>query len=87
VAQRIRRVVFLKETKLQGYVTALGSPAFELQGVRIDTSETKYRNLRGEKITAMEFFALMTEGSIVTASGTQTSNSSIHATEVGFEID
>jgi len=88
VVQRIRRVDFLKETKLQGYVTALGSPAFELQGVRIDTGEqTKYRNLRGKKISATEFFALMTKGSIVTASGAQTSNSSINATEVGFEID
>jgi len=88
VAQRIRRVDSLEETTIQGFVTSLGDPVFELQGIQVDTNqETDYRNIRGETITAAEFFALMTEGSIVKASGTQISHGSIAATEVNFEID
>ncbi|MDH5212825.1 MAG: DUF5666 domain-containing protein [Gammaproteobacteria bacterium] len=75
-------------TILQGFVETVSDPSFTILGVSITTNgSTAFRDTDDSIITAAEFFNRVSAGSLVKASGTETSSMAITADEVEFELE
>ena len=76
------------ETVLQGFVTAVNDPAITVLNVTIETNGgTVFRNIDDSVLTAVEFFNLVGPSSLVKATGTESSATTITATEVELELE
>lgn len=74
------------ETELQGFVTAVSAPSFTILGVTIvTTGATEFRDTDDNAISAAEFFSRVAAGTLVEASGIETSAMVITADEVELE--
>jgi len=74
-------------TILQGFVTNVTEPTLTILGVTIKTTGAVFRDVDGSVLTAAQFFNLVAVNSLVKARGTETSATTITATEVQLEIE
>lgn len=71
---------------LQGFVESVSNPSYGLLGVTIETTPaTVFRDVDGTTMSAAEFFDRLNENDLVKAQGTESTATTITATEVGFE--
>lgn len=76
------------EAVLQGFVESVSNPDFTILGVTIVTNgSTVFRDENNVVISAVDFFNLVAAGSLVEAEGTETTDTTITATEVEFELE
>lgn len=76
------------EAILQGFVETFSDPSYTVLGVTIDTNGgTVFRDENDLVISAADFFNQVDVNSLVKAKGTETSDTSISATEVEFEME
>jgi hypothetical protein len=76
------------EASLQGFVETIGDPSFVILGVTIETSGTTvFRDANDVVISSTDFFNQVAPNSLVKASGSEVSDSTISATEVEFELE
>ena len=76
------------ETILQGFVESVAQPSLTILGVTINTSGgTVFRDEADQPITSLEFFGRVEQGSLIKATGTESSDAVISAAEVEFELD
>jgi hypothetical protein len=76
------------DTLLQGFVTSVTDPSFEILGVTIDTTSTGvFRDIDDSFMTREQFFAAVGAGSLVKARGTEISTTVLAATEVELELE
>lgn len=76
------------ETILQGFVETATDPSFTILGVTIQTGGgTVFRDVNDGVISAADFFNQLAAGDLVKASGTETADTVISATEVEFELE
>jgi hypothetical protein len=74
------------ETELQGFVTAISEPSFEILGVTITTNgATQFEDVAEMVISSTDFFAALEEGSLVKASGLEVADQAITADQAEFE--
>lgn len=74
------------ETILQGFVSTVSEPSFTILGVTITTNvATQFRDTDDSAISAAEFFSRVTAGTLVKATGLETSTTTLTADEVEFE--
>jgi hypothetical protein len=81
-----------RDTELQGLVDAGSIDAtartFSILGVTIDASSAStFRNVDGSSLTAGAFFALLQDGSLARANGSETAPTTIVANEVQLELE
>ena len=76
------------EAILQGFVETISEPSFSILGVSIETSGvTVFRGENDLPISSTEFFNRLAENSLVKAAGVESSDTTISATEVEFELE
>lgn len=74
------------ESELQGFVTAVAAPNLTILGVTIQTDgSTEFRDVDDSPLSQAEFFGRVAAGVLVTAKGTETSDTTILAAEVELE--
>lgn len=74
------------EAILQGFVSTVGNPSFQILGVTITTdAATVFEDENDNVISAADFFNQLADNSLVKAKGTEVSDLNILATEVEFE--
>ena len=89
----IRATIFEREdadteSELQGFVETIADPNFTILGVTIETNgSTVYRDENDVAISSADFFGRLATNSLVKASGTEVSDTTIVATEVEFELE
>jgi len=76
-------------TALRGFVETGGAnrPTLTVLGVSIDTSEAVFRNANRDTITADDFWAAVSAGSLINAKGTETNTTALTASEVELEME
>jgi len=76
-------------TELRGFVAQGGAnrPTLTVLGVSIDTSEAVFRNANRDPITADDFWAAVSAGSLINAKGTETNTTALTASEVELEME
>ena len=75
-------------SELQGFVTSIAEPAFTILGVTISTgSGTDFRDENDAAIGSGAFFAALSAGRLVKASGVEVADRSLDADEVEFEVE
>lgn len=89
---QIRATIFEREdpddTELQGFVESLSDPSFAILGVTIETNgATIFRDENDVIISSTDFFARVTQNDLVKATGTESSDTTITASEVEFELE
>lgn len=73
---------------LQGFVEAISDPSITILGVTIETdSNTIFRDVNDNMITAADFFNQLGMNDLVKAKGTESADTTISATEVEFELE
>jgi hypothetical protein len=76
------------EAILQGFVETVTNPSFTILGVTVETNgATVFRDVNDAVIPAADFFNQVAPNSLVKATGTESANSVIAATEVEFELE
>lgn len=76
------------DTILQGFVETVSEPTLTILGVTIDTSSTvEFRDVDDSILTSTEFFNLVGVNTLVKAKGTESSDTTISATEVELELE
>lgn len=76
------------EAILQGFVSTLGNPSFEIMVVTITTNgATVFKDENDNVISAAVFFNQLALNSLVKAKGTEIADTIILATEVSFELE
>ncbi len=76
------------ETELQGFVDGISDPSFTILGVTIETNgATVFRDENDLVLSRSEFFARLAQNDLVEASGTESTATTITATEVEFELE
>lgn len=74
------------ETILQGFVVSVANPSFTILGVTITTNgATQFHDTDDSIITSTEFFNRVAAGTLVKAKGTESSSTTITASEVELE--
>jgi Domain of unknown function (DUF5666) len=89
---QIRATIFEREdvddTELQGFVETITDPSFTILGVTIETNGTTvFRDENDAVISSTDFFARLAQNDLVKATGTESSVTTITATEVEFELE
>ncbi len=85
-ALRLERRNLALEVGLEGPVTALAQPSFEILGVAVQTTnQTDFKDANDVAISAAEFFAAAQIGSIAEVEGTLAGGNVIDAGVVEFE--
>ena len=89
---QIRATIFEREdpddTELQGFVESISDPSFSILGVTIETGATTiFRDENDVILSSTDFFARLTQNDLVKATGTESSDTTISATEVEFELE
>jgi len=75
------------DTVLQGFVESV-DPSIKILGVTINTSGTTvFRDETDAVIESIVFFERLAEGSLIKATGTESSDKVIDATQVEFELE
>ena len=75
-------------TELQGFVSSVAAPSsLTILGVTIDTGAAVFRDVNDSVISASEFFNLVDVDTLVKATGTETGDATIVATEVELESE
>lgn len=74
-------------TILQGFVTNVADPTLTIMGVIIETNGAIFRDVDDSVLTPGEFFNLVGVNSLVKARGTESSATTITATEVELELE
>jgi len=86
LAARVEREDVDTETVLRGFVSMVGSSAVTILGVTIETDgTTQFRDANDNVITSAEFFSQVGINSLIEAEGTETSATTISASEIEFE--
>jgi hypothetical protein len=76
------------DTILQGFVTSVADPSFEILGVTIDTTTTSvFRDVDDSIMSRQAFFAELAPGRLVKAKGSESSSTVLAASEVEYEIE
>ncbi len=73
------------ETILQGFVSNVADPTVTILGVTIETSGADFEDADDNTISSVEFFNQVGVDSLVKAKGTESSATTITASEVEFE--
>ncbi len=73
------------ETELQGFVSNVADPTVTILGVTIETSGADFEDADDNTISSVEFFNQVGVDSLVKAEGTESSATTITASEVEFE--
>ena len=75
------------DTELQGFVTTIAEPEFEILGVRVTTSAatTQFRDTNEAPLSGAEFFAALNAGSLVKVDGLEVADREIQARQAEFE--
>lgn len=73
------------ETILQGFVTNVADPTVTILGVTIETNGAVFEDVDDNTISSVEFFNQVGVNSLVKAKGTESSATTITASEVEFE--
>jgi len=73
------------ETILQGFVSNVADPTVTILGVTIETNGAVFEDVDDNTISAVEFFNQVDVNSLVKAKGTESSATTITASEVEFE--
>lgn len=87
LATIIERVDVDSRTILQGFVTNVADPTLTIMGVTIETNGAIFRDVDDSILTPGEFFNLVDVNSLVKARGTESSATTITATEVELELE
>ncbi len=74
-------------TILQGFVTNVADPTLTVMGVTIETNGAIFRDVDDSILTPGEFFNLVNINSLVKARGTESSATTITASEVELELE
>jgi len=74
-------------TILQGFVTNVADPTLTIMGVTIETNGAIFRDVDDSILTPGEFFNLVDVNSLVKVRGTESSATTITATEVELELE
>jgi hypothetical protein len=86
IATSVLRVNPISKVSLEGPVTAVSDPTFEILGVSVMTSgETEFMDSNEMPLTPLDFFSTVDIGSVVGAEGILTEENVIIADEVEFE--
>lgn len=76
------------EAILQGFVESINNPSLTILGVTIETNAgTVFRDENDAVISANEFFTRLGNNDLVKAEGTESSDTTITAQEVEFEVE
>lgn len=76
------------DTELQGFVESSTDPSFTILGVTIETNgATVFRDENDVAISSTDFFLRLAPGDLVKATGTESADMTITATEVEFELE
>lgn len=76
------------DTELQGYVETISDPSFTILGVTIETGAgTVFRDVNDQVISSTDFFNQLASNDLVKATGTESADTTITATEVEFELE
>ncbi len=76
------------ESSLQGFVESISDPSLEILGVTIETNaSTVFRDENDVVISSTDFFARLAVNDLVEATGAETTDTTIVATEVEFELE
>ncbi|MEL7311555.1 MAG: DUF5666 domain-containing protein [Pseudomonadota bacterium] len=74
------------DTGIVGFVSAVSQPALTVLGVTIETdANTEFTDSDDNELTAAEFFAAVAVGSEIEATGTESSDTTLVASEVSLE--
>ena len=74
-------------TELQGFTESVAQPSLTVLGVTIDTSGAVFRDTDDSILSASEFFDLVDINTLVEATGVETGDTVITATEVELELE
>ena len=76
------------DTELQGFVEVISEPSLAILGVTIETNgSTVFRDVNDNVISSVEFFNQLDINDLVKATGTESTDTSITAREVEFELE
>ncbi len=76
------------DTELQGFVESISEPSLSILGVTIETGGgTVFRDINDNVISSTEFFNQLAQNDLVKATGTESSDTVISASEVEFELE
>jgi hypothetical protein len=90
LAGLVERIDADTRSELQGFVDSVPTePSFTILGVTVTTAPatTSYRSADGASIASGQFFAALTEGSLVKAKGTYAGSGELIADEVEFQLE
>lgn len=73
------------ETILRGFVTSVADPVVTILGVTIETSGAVFEDADDNVISSVDFFNQVGVNSLVKAKGTESSTTTITASEIEFE--
>lgn len=76
------------DTELQGFVETISVPSFTILGVTIETNgATVFRDENDAVLSSSDFFLRLAQNDLVKATGTESTDTTITATEVEFELE
>ncbi len=76
------------DTELQGFVESVSAPSLSILGVTIETSgSTVFRDANDNVISSTEFFGQLSANDLVKATGTESADTVISASELEFELE
>ncbi|MDJ0698480.1 MAG: DUF5666 domain-containing protein [Woeseiaceae bacterium] len=76
------------DTELQGFVESVSNPSLSILGVTIETNGgTVFRDANDNVISSAEFFGQLGVNDLVKATGTESADTVISASEVEFELE
>lgn len=82
----LERVDAGDDTELHGFVSAVSQPTLTVLGVTIETdSNTEFADEDENELTANEFFALVVNGDLIEVIGTESSATTITASEIEIQ--
>jgi len=76
------------DSELQGFVETISDPSFTILGVTIETGTgTVFRDVNDAVISSTDFFNQLAANDLVKATGSESSDTTITATEIEFELE
>lgn len=75
------------EVRLQGFVSHVGEQGFQIHGVTINVRNSDFSDANDKPISASAFINVLTEGTFVKVTGTETTSMSIDASDAGLRLD
>jgi len=76
------------DTELQGFIDTISDPSFTILGVMVQTDgATVFRDENDAVLSSADFFLRLSQNDLVKATGTESTDTTITATEVEFELE